>query len=114
MNDSWSSSTTAAIDVADVDLISAASTPPEGASFLTLNSTPTPGQVFLFDNYPESLLEFAVAACVVFVLIGIPGNLCTIAALCRSKVYHQPCLTFVDEHRILALDCLSILKFLIL
>jgi hypothetical protein len=37
-----------------------------------------------FDNYPPELLNAAVAMCIVFMLIGIPGNLLTIAALAKS------------------------------
>lgn len=39
----------------------------------------------LFQNYPAGLLYFATAACIVFILVGIPGNLITIIALARCK-----------------------------
>lgn len=39
----------------------------------------------LFQNYPNGLLHFATAACIVFILVGIPGNLITIIALARCK-----------------------------
>lgn len=39
----------------------------------------------LFQNYPAGLLVFATAACIVFILVGIPGNLITIIALARCK-----------------------------
>lgn len=42
-------------------------------------------QVHLFRDYPESLLRFASACCVLFMLVGIPGNLITIVALARCK-----------------------------
>lgn len=41
--------------------------------------------VALFTDYPEALLRFASLSCVVFMLIGIPGNLITIIALARCK-----------------------------
>ena len=41
----------------------------------------------LLTTYPDELVHFAVAACVVFMLVGVPGNLITILALLRySKV----------------------------
>lgn len=39
----------------------------------------------LFQHYPAGLLHFATAACIVFILVGIPGNLITIIALARCK-----------------------------
>lgn len=41
--------------------------------------------VTLFRDYPEPLLRFASACCVLFMLVGIPGNLITIIALARCK-----------------------------
>lgn len=41
--------------------------------------------VLLFKDYPEPLLRFASACCVLFMLVGIPGNLITIIALARCK-----------------------------
>lgn len=41
--------------------------------------------VELFKDYPEPLLRFASACCVLFMLVGIPGNLITIIALARCK-----------------------------
>jgi hypothetical protein len=41
----------------------------------------------LFGQYPQELLDFAVAACIAFIMIGVPGNFITILALLRySKV----------------------------
>ena len=41
----------------------------------------------LLAEYPDALLQFAVAACVLFILVGVPGNFITILALLRySKV----------------------------
>lgn len=42
-------------------------------------------EVLLFKDYPEPLLRFASACCVLFMLVGIPGNLITIIALARCK-----------------------------
>lgn len=41
--------------------------------------------VELFKDYPEALLRFASVCCVMFMLVGIPGNLITIVALARCK-----------------------------
>lgn len=41
--------------------------------------------VELFQCYPEGLVQFASACCVIYILIGIPGNLTTIVALARFK-----------------------------
>ena len=37
----------------------------------------------LFSEYPDELLHFAVGACVLFTLLGVPGNFITIVALLR-------------------------------
>lgn len=37
----------------------------------------------LFSQYPDELLHFAVGACVLFTLLGVPGNFITIVALLR-------------------------------
>lgn len=43
--------------------------------------------VELFQQYPQELLDFAVAALIAFITIGVPGNFITILALLRySKV----------------------------
>lgn len=39
----------------------------------------------LFQGYSTALLRFASACCVLFMLVGIPGNLITIIALFRCK-----------------------------
>lgn len=39
----------------------------------------------LFQEYPEGLMKFASVCCILFVLIGIPGNLVTIIALAHCK-----------------------------
>ncbi|XP_047347238.1 G-protein coupled receptor moody isoform X1 [Vespa velutina] len=44
-----------------------------------------PGSVVLFIGYPPWLLYFAAGCCILFMLIGIPGNLITVAALFRTK-----------------------------
>lgn len=45
----------------------------------------------LFDGYSQELLSFASAMCIIFILMGVPGNLITIIALTRCKkvsLYH--------------------------
>jgi hypothetical protein len=39
----------------------------------------------LFQGYSSALLHFASACCIIFILVGIPGNLITIIALFRCK-----------------------------
>lgn len=39
----------------------------------------------LFEGYSDELLTFASAACIVFIIVGVPGNLLTIIALSRGK-----------------------------
>lgn len=39
----------------------------------------------LFQGYPPALLHLASATCIVFILVGVPGNLITIIALARCK-----------------------------
>lgn len=54
--------------------------------------------VVLFKDYPEALLRFSSACCILFMLIGIPGNLVTIIALAqcrkvRMSIYLINCLS---------------------
>ncbi|XP_055326791.1 G-protein coupled receptor moody isoform X2 [Sitodiplosis mosellana] len=49
----------------------------------------------LFKNYPAGLLYFATAACIVFILLGIPGNLITIIALARCKKVRNATAVFI-------------------
>ncbi|KAJ4449132.1 hypothetical protein ANN_00527 [Periplaneta americana] len=54
----------------------------------TVNSTLAAdwdGSEQLFDGYSSALLHFASACCIIFILVGIPGNLITIIALFRCK-----------------------------
>ncbi|RVE51346.1 hypothetical protein evm_004026 [Chilo suppressalis] len=51
--------------------------------------------VELFADYPEALLQFAGACCVLFMLIGIPGNLITIIALARCKKVRNATAIFI-------------------
>ncbi|XP_034106604.1 G-protein coupled receptor moody [Drosophila albomicans] len=39
----------------------------------------------LFEGYSDELLTFAWIACIVFIIVGVPGNLLTIIALSRGK-----------------------------
>ena len=50
----------------------------------------------LFSEYPDEVLHFAVGACVLFTLIGVPGNFITIVALLRyTKVRNSFVILFV-------------------
>lgn len=51
----------------------------------TYNTDEELAAVELFKDYPEGLLRFASVCCVLFMLVGIPGNLITIVALARCK-----------------------------
>lgn len=44
----------------------------------------------LFQNYPDRLLNFAAVCCLLFMCIGIPGNLVTIIALARYEKVRKP------------------------
>lgn len=39
----------------------------------------------LFEGYPKPLLQFTAVCCMLFMIIGIPGNLVTIFALAKCK-----------------------------
>lgn len=43
------------------------------------------GEQRLFDDYSQGLLSFASAMCIIFIVLGVPGNLITIIALTRCK-----------------------------
>nr|XP_053628488.1 uncharacterized protein LOC128685826 [Cherax quadricarinatus] len=45
----------------------------------------TNGRETLFADYPPHLLDFAVFCCVLFIVLGVPGNLITIIALVKCK-----------------------------
>ncbi|RZF46521.1 hypothetical protein LSTR_LSTR009303 [Laodelphax striatellus] len=47
----------------------------------------------LFQGYPTALLRFASVCCLLFMMVGIPGNLITIIALfrCKKLVAKVPC-----------------------
>ncbi|XP_061718411.1 G-protein coupled receptor moody-like [Cydia pomonella] len=49
----------------------------------------------LFKDYPEALLRFASVCCVLFMLVGIPGNLITIIALARCKKVRNATAVFI-------------------
>ncbi|GAB0098128.1 G-protein coupled receptor moody [Sergentomyia squamirostris] len=57
--------------------------------------TDTNGNDALFPNYSDSLLRFASIMCIIFALIGIPGNLITIVALARCKKVRNATALFV-------------------
>lgn len=55
------------------------------SSVVTALSDADLAAIELFQGYPDGLLKFATACCVIFMLIGIPGNLITIVALARYE-----------------------------
>ncbi|XP_078038774.1 G-protein coupled receptor moody [Augochlora pura] len=54
-----------------------------------------PGSVVLFVGYPRWLLHFAAGCCVLFMLVGIPGNLFTIIALLRTRKLRNATAIFI-------------------
>jgi hypothetical protein len=56
-----------------------------GGVSTTIDTVTMHGGEELFHDYSASLLHFASACCVIFILVGIPGNLITIIALFRCK-----------------------------
>ncbi|XP_051173930.1 G-protein coupled receptor moody-like [Leptopilina boulardi] len=54
-----------------------------------------PGSAILFGGYPPWLLYFAASCCMLFMLIGIPGNLITVAALFRTKKLRNATAVFI-------------------
>ncbi|XP_058792820.1 G-protein coupled receptor moody isoform X2 [Phymastichus coffea] len=54
-----------------------------------------PASASLFAGYPYWLLYFAAGCCLLFMLIGIPGNLITVAALFRSKKLRNATAVFI-------------------
>ncbi|XP_026482416.1 G-protein coupled receptor 84 [Ctenocephalides felis] len=55
----------------------------------------TLSEITLFEGYPDWLLELAACSCLLFALIGIPGNLITIAALARCKKVRNATAVFI-------------------
>uniref|UniRef100_T1IMW7 G-protein coupled receptors family 1 profile domain-containing protein n=1 Tax=Strigamia maritima TaxID=126957 RepID=T1IMW7_STRMM len=49
----------------------------------------------LLNDYPSALLNFAVFCCVLFITIGVPGNLLTICALTKAKKLHNATTAFI-------------------
>ncbi|TMW48376.1 hypothetical protein DOY81_006546 [Sarcophaga bullata] len=49
----------------------------------------------LFEGYSDELLNFAAIACIVFVVIGVPGNILTIVALSRGKQNRNSTAVFI-------------------
>ncbi|XP_037823267.1 G-protein coupled receptor moody [Lucilia sericata] len=49
----------------------------------------------LFQGYSDELLNFAAIACIVFVVIGVPGNILTIVALSRGKQNRNSTAVFI-------------------
>ncbi|XP_069943879.1 uncharacterized protein [Cherax quadricarinatus] len=55
----------------------------------------TNGRETLFADYPPHLLDFAVFCCVLFIVLGVPGNLITIIALVKCKKVHNATAVFI-------------------
>ncbi|XP_068218258.1 G-protein coupled receptor moody [Palaemon carinicauda] len=49
----------------------------------------------LFSDYPPKLLDFASSCCILFIIIGVPGNLITIIALIKSKKLRNATAVFI-------------------
>ncbi|KAI5646175.1 7 transmembrane receptor (rhodopsin family) domain-containing protein [Phthorimaea operculella] len=49
----------------------------------------------LFTDYPPALLDFAAVSCIIFMIIGIPGNLITIISLTRYKKVRNATAIFI-------------------
>ncbi|KAF4526980.1 hypothetical protein B566_EDAN001527 [Ephemera danica] len=73
-------------------------------NFTSENSSSSAEEQQLFVGYSPVLLDFAVACCILFVLLGIPGNLITIVALlrCKKHVIYR-----VDQYKLLTQYCQS-------
>uniref|UniRef100_A0A2A4JK45 G-protein coupled receptors family 1 profile domain-containing protein n=1 Tax=Heliothis virescens TaxID=7102 RepID=A0A2A4JK45_HELVI len=65
------------------------------AQYFEFNSSAELAMVPLFQNYSDVLLNVASACCVIFVIIGIPGNLVTIVALARCKKIRNATAIFI-------------------
>lgn len=79
MKSNWSATAMALVtDGASLD------SPDRNSTMTTPMSTVTDDNIQpLFAEYPDEVLHFAVGACVLFTLIGVPGNFITIVALLR-------------------------------
>ncbi|XP_066974459.1 G-protein coupled receptor moody [Macrobrachium rosenbergii] len=49
----------------------------------------------LFADYPPKLLDFASSCCILFIILGVPGNLITIIALIKSKKLRNATAVFI-------------------
>lgn len=80
MNSNWSATAMALVTDGATSLDST----DRNSTMTTPLSTVTDDSVQpLFTEYPDEVLHFAVGACVLFTLIGVPGNFITIVALLR-------------------------------
>ncbi|XP_050744602.1 G-protein coupled receptor moody isoform X2 [Drosophila biarmipes] len=57
----------------------------DGDLALNLNMNLEGGRQVLFEGYSDELLTIAWVACIVFIIVGVPGNLLTIVALSRGR-----------------------------
>ncbi|KAL5275890.1 hypothetical protein ACFFRR_001615 [Megaselia abdita] len=62
------------------------------SSSISLNDD---GEQRLYDDYSQGLLSFASAMCIIFILMGVPGNLITIIALTRCKKVRNATAVFI-------------------
>ncbi|KAJ6636614.1 hypothetical protein Bhyg_15205 [Pseudolycoriella hygida] len=69
------------------------------ARLTELPSTVPLAEIPLFEEYSSGLLKFASATCIVFILVGLPGNLITIIALARCKKQNL-CIIIIMKKRI--------------
>ncbi|XP_001606666.2 G-protein coupled receptor moody isoform X1 [Nasonia vitripennis] len=68
---------------------------PNASEFEIQEVIEDPGSASLFAGYPAWLLYFAAGCCALFMLIGIPGNLITVAALFRTKKLRNATAVFI-------------------
>lgn len=58
------------------------------------------GSLQLFEGYPKPMLQFTAVCCMLFMVIGIPGNLVTIFALARCKKVRYFLFVFIFMQRL--------------
>ncbi|XP_057379048.1 G-protein coupled receptor moody-like isoform X1 [Daphnia carinata] len=94
MNSNWSATAMALVTDGATSLDST----DRNSTMTTPLSTVTDDSVQpLFTEYPDELLHFAVGACVLFTLLGVPGNFITIVALLRyTKVRNATAMFIIN------------------
>ncbi|XP_046383811.1 G-protein coupled receptor moody [Ischnura elegans] len=78
-------------------LLPTPSVSPESPSMFPPSATSIPVDEYenLFVGYPSVLLDLVVVCCILFILVGIPGNLITIVALFRCKKVRNATAVFI-------------------